>query len=114
MPTPCLPFTLTLRPVAAEGFRAYVLAPGGALQLEGIALNTANLKLEDGHLVIGLPNGGVLFVLEFTTSSTHACGTTLITPEGDTLRGTDVLQLLGQTLAEVGVVEALPISPSLI
>jgi hypothetical protein len=111
MPPLCAPYVMTLSPLA-EGIRAYVLGPAAHIQLEGIDLATTSLALEDGHLVMQLPHGGTLLLLEFIASATDVCGVTFHTEQGDTLRGTDVLQLLGvpvtQTRAVVGVAEPLP------
>jgi hypothetical protein len=107
---------MTLSPLA-EGIRAYVLGPAAHIKLVGIDLATTSLALEDGHLVMQFAQGGTLLLLEFTASATDVCGITFYTEQGDTLRGTDVLQLLGvpvtQTRAVVGVGEPLAASPNL-
>jgi len=106
MPPLCAPYVMTLSPLA-EGIRAYVLGPAAHIKLAGVDLATTSLALEDGHLVMHLAQGGTLLLLEFTASATDVCGITFHTEQGDTLRGTDVLQLLGvpvaQTRAEVGM-----------
>jgi hypothetical protein len=111
MPPLCAPYVMTLTPLA-EGIRAYVSGPAAHIKLAGVDLATTSLALEDGHLVMHLAQGGTLLLLEFTASATNICGITFYTQQGDTLRGTDVLQLLGvplaQTRAEVGVTEPVP------
>lgn len=117
MPTPCPPFVLTLRPIK-EGIRSYILGPSAHVQLNEIDLNTTSLKLEDGHLVMHLPQGGTLLLLEFKASAQSPCGITFHTREGDTLHGTDILHMLGvpvtHTRAVVGVVEPLPVAINLL
>lgn len=110
MPPLCAPYVMSLTPLA-EGIRAYVLGPAAHIKLVGIDLATTSLRLEDGHLVMQLPQGGTLLLIEFTVSATDVCGITFYTEQGDTLRGTDVLQLMGVPLTHtqtvVGVVEPL-------
>jgi hypothetical protein len=111
MPPLCAPYVMTLTPLA-EGIRAYVLGSAAHIKLVGIDLATTSLALEDGHLVMHLAQGSTLLLLEFTASATDVCGITFHTEQGDTLRGTDILQLLGVPVAhikaEIGLTQTLP------
>jgi hypothetical protein len=64
------------------------------LVLQNLNLANTSLKLEEGHLVLQSAQGGTVLVLEFATSSQPPCGVTLLTPEGDELRGKDIVRVV--------------------